>query len=87
MLSPETLALLSEWWKVRTTRYDQDVPVQERWLFPGRRPGLHLTERQVVNRRGIFTPRIASSADVTDGRGCGRGGVTIARSAVHSPGQ
>lgn len=40
-----------------------------------------------VNRRGIFTPRIASSGDVTDGRGCGRGGVTIARSAVHSPGQ
>jgi site-specific recombinase XerD len=47
MLSPETLALLREWWKVRTTRYDQGVPVQERWLFPGRRPGLHLTERQV----------------------------------------
>jgi integrase/recombinase XerD len=47
MLSPETLTLLHEWWKVRTTRYDQGVPVQERWLFPGRRPGLHLTERQV----------------------------------------
>jgi hypothetical protein len=31
--------------------------------------------------------RIASSADVTDGRGCGRGGVTITRSAVHSSGQ
>ncbi|HET9204680.1 MAG TPA: tyrosine-type recombinase/integrase [Burkholderiaceae bacterium] len=47
MLSPETLALLHEWWKVRTTRNDQGVSVQERWLFPGRRPGLHLTERQV----------------------------------------
>ena len=47
MLSPETLALLHEWWKVRTARYDQGVPVQERWLFPGRRLGLHLTERQV----------------------------------------
>ena len=47
MLSPEMLTLLHEWWKVRTTRYDQGVPVQERWLFPGRRPGLHLTERQV----------------------------------------
>jgi len=47
MLSPETLTLLHEWWKVRPTRYDQGVPVQERWLFPGRRPGLHLTERQV----------------------------------------
>jgi site-specific recombinase XerD len=47
MLSPGTLTLLHEWWKVRTTRYDQGVPVQERWLFPGRRPRLHLTERQV----------------------------------------
>ena len=47
MLSPETLTLLHEWWKVRTTHYDQGVPVQERWLFPGRRLGLHLTERQV----------------------------------------
>jgi len=47
MLSPETLTLLHEWWKVRPTRYDQGVPVQERWLFPGRRLGLHLTERQV----------------------------------------
>jgi integrase/recombinase XerD len=46
MLSPETLILLHEWW-VRTTRYDQGVSVQERWLFPGRRLGLHLTERQV----------------------------------------
>ena len=47
MLSPDTLTLLCEWWKVRTTRYDQGVPVQERWLFPGRRGGLHLSERQV----------------------------------------
>ena len=47
MLSPGTLTLLHEWWKVRATRNDQGVPVQERWLFPGRRPGLHLTERQV----------------------------------------
>ena len=27
----------------------------------------------VVKRRGKLTPPIASSADVTDGRGCGRG--------------
>jgi site-specific recombinase XerD len=47
MLSPGTLTLLHKWWKVRATRYDQGVPVEERWLFPGRRPGLHLTERQV----------------------------------------
>jgi site-specific recombinase XerD len=47
MLSPETLALLRQWWKVRTRRQDRGVPVEERWLFPGRRPGLHLTARQV----------------------------------------
>ena len=47
MLSPETLTLLREWWKVRPTRWDADVAVQERWLFPGRRRGLHLTTRQV----------------------------------------
>ena len=37
MLSPETLELLREWWKVRTAKYDADVPAGERWLFPGRR--------------------------------------------------
>ena len=48
MLSPETLDLLREWWKVRTNKYDPGVPLQERWLFPGRRKGLHLTPRQVT---------------------------------------
>jgi integrase len=48
MLSPETLDLLREWWKVRTRKYDRGVPVAERWLFPGRRKGLHLTPRQVT---------------------------------------
>lgn len=47
MLSPEMLALLREWWQVRTSKYDLGVPVGERWLFPGRRKGLHLTPRQV----------------------------------------
>lgn len=47
MLSPEMLALLREWWQVRTSKYDQGVPGGERWLFPGRRKGLHLTPRQV----------------------------------------
>jgi site-specific recombinase XerD len=47
MLSPETLALLREWWKARTTKYDLGVPAEERWLFPGRRKGLPLTPRQV----------------------------------------
>jgi integrase len=43
MLSPELLALLGEWWSARSTKYDLGVPVQERWLFPGRLKGLHLT--------------------------------------------
>ena len=47
MLSPETLDLLKQWWKVRSKKYDHGVPLQERWLFPGRRKGLHLTPRQV----------------------------------------
>ncbi len=48
MLSPEVLALLRQWWKVRPTRYDSGVPPQERWLFPGHRRGkLHLTTRQL----------------------------------------
>jgi integrase/recombinase XerD len=47
MLSPETLDLLREWWKVRSKKYDRGVPVAERWLFPGRRKGLHLTPRQL----------------------------------------
>src|SRR5271167_2347086 len=47
MLSPETLGLLREWWKVRSTKYDAGVPAGERWLFPGRRQGRPLTQRQV----------------------------------------
>jgi integrase/recombinase XerD len=46
MLSPETLGLLREWWKVRNTKYDAGVPAGERWLFPGRQ-GRPLTQRQV----------------------------------------
>ena len=37
MLPPEVLSLLRQWWKVRPTRYDAEMPAQERWLFPGRR--------------------------------------------------
>jgi integrase/recombinase XerD len=47
MLSPETLELLREWWKVRRKKYDAGVPAGERWLFPGRRKGRPLTPRQV----------------------------------------
>src|SRR6266700_7519794 len=47
MLSPEMLALLRQWWKVRPTRWDASVPPQERWLFPGRKPDQPLTTRQL----------------------------------------
>ena len=61
MLSPETYALLQEWWPLRSNKYDLGVPVQERWLFPGRRQGLHLTPRQ-LNR--LFH-EAADSAGIT----------------------
>src|SRR4030088_2757737 len=38
MLSPETVDLLRQWWKVRRG-FDDTTPLQERWLFPGRRLG------------------------------------------------
>ena len=47
MLSPEMLDLLRQWWKVRPPRYDAGAPPQERWLFPGRRPGKPMTTRQL----------------------------------------
>ncbi len=46
MLPGEALDLLRQWWLERTNRYDLGVAPQERWLFPGRREGLHLTPRQ-----------------------------------------
>ena len=48
MLSPETLALLRQWWLERPARHDHGVPPQERWLFPGRGAGRHLTPRHVT---------------------------------------
>lgn len=47
MLPPELLVSLRQWWKVRPTRFDAGVPAGERWLFPGRRQGQHLTYRQL----------------------------------------
>jgi len=46
MLSPEMLDLLRQWWKARVA-FDSTTPVQERWLFPGRRPGKPMTTRQL----------------------------------------
>ena len=47
MLSPETLGLLRQWWRVRPTRHDDGVPLEQRWLFPGRKPGKPMTTRQL----------------------------------------
>jgi site-specific recombinase XerD len=47
MLSAETLDLLRQWWKTRRSRHDGQTPVQERWLFPGTRPGRPMTTRQL----------------------------------------
>jgi site-specific recombinase XerD len=47
MLSPDTLGMLREWWKVRPNRWDAGVASQERLLFPGRKPGEPLTTRQL----------------------------------------
>jgi site-specific recombinase XerD len=46
MLSPEMLDLLRQWWKA-CRGFDATTPVQERWLFPGRRPGKPMTTRQL----------------------------------------
>jgi integrase/recombinase XerD len=47
MLSPEMLNLLRQWWRVRPSRYDAGIPLQERWLFPGTRAGKPMTTRQL----------------------------------------
>ena len=47
MLSPKMLDLLRQWWKVRPTRWDTGVPLEERWLFPGHKPGKPMTIRQL----------------------------------------
>jgi len=47
MLSPQTLDLLSKWWKARPPYYDAGLPPQERWLFPGCRRGKPMSTRQL----------------------------------------
>jgi integrase/recombinase XerD len=49
MLSPDTLALLREWWTVRPKRWDALVTGQDRLLFPGRKPGRPLSTHQLNN--------------------------------------
>src|ERR1700680_1662085 len=48
MLSPETIDLLRQWWKARRGFDAHTTPLQERWLFPGRRPGKPMTTRQLI---------------------------------------
>jgi integrase/recombinase XerD len=48
MLSPELLDLLRQWWRERPSRHDGATPLQERWLFPGKKPGQPMTTRQLM---------------------------------------
>ena len=43
---------------MRTNKYDLGVEPGERWLFPGRRKGLHLTQRQVTR---LFHESVAAA--------------------------
>src|SRR2546425_12445489 len=47
MLSPEMIDLLRQWWKARRGFDAHATPVQERWLFPGRKHGQPMTTRQL----------------------------------------
>src|ERR1700748_882860 len=47
MASPETIALLRQWWKGRRGFDAHTPPLQERWLFPGRKPGTPVSTRQL----------------------------------------
>jgi site-specific recombinase XerD len=47
MLSRKTLDLLRQWWKVRPSRFDAGIPPEERFLFPGRQPGVPTSTRQL----------------------------------------
>jgi len=47
MLSPEMIDLLRQWWKARRGFDAHTTPLQERWLFPGRKPRMPMTTRQL----------------------------------------
>ncbi len=47
MLSPEMIDLLRQWWKARRGFDAHTTPLQEHWLFPGRKPGMPMTTRQL----------------------------------------
>lgn len=46
MLPPEIYNLLRQWWCERVSRYDGDVPKEQRYVFPGRGYHKPLTTRQ-----------------------------------------
>jgi integrase/recombinase XerD len=48
MLSCELLDLLRQWWRVRPSRHDAGILLQERWLFPSRKTaGRPITTRHL----------------------------------------
>jgi integrase/recombinase XerD len=48
MLPQEVLGLLRQWWRVRPSRHDAGIPLQERWLFPSRKSaGRPITTRHL----------------------------------------
>ena len=61
MLSKGLLALLRQWWQIRPKNRDNGVPIEQRWLFPGGRPGRPLTPRQF----GRLFHEAAVSAGIT----------------------
>ena len=72
MLPPGGALVAAGWWTACPTRYDADVPVRERWLFPGSRLGKHLTTRQLsrlfhktTRAAGINKPVSVSKASRT----------------------
>ena len=44
---PRRSICCAQWWKARPSRHDAATPLQERWLFPGNRPGKPMTTRQL----------------------------------------
>ena len=63
MLSRDILNLLRQWWKMRPTRGDAGTPVEERFLFPGRKTGEPMSTRQLSR---LFH-KAAEAAGITKG--------------------
>jgi integrase/recombinase XerD len=58
MLPPHVLQLLRQYWPERSRRHDDGVAPPDRWLFPGREMGEHLTIRQLSR---LFHEAIAAA--------------------------